>query len=181
MQFGVLPSPLPLNIEWDWMFEPGFDVVGVTGVGKLGPQLGWGPNLVSQMGVRQFLTWTNGTSKQYHSNIQLQNGKGINYVPPSPTGNSPNYITQLGIWSHFRLQLFGAYPNSWGAFWMDGVSLGKFGPFAQLTDDRICVSLSTFFGGMNTPRVDNYSRVKNVHIWTDPPQSLITRPQFDLS
>ena len=146
-----LGSPgVPINVEYDWMFENDFDLLNHTTNAALMPL--W------EIAIRS------GVVHPPHYAFVTQLGStelgGGSY--------SANTIV-LGQWHHIRLQLFGG-PQGFSKAWVDGVLVHNRGPDGRTTIDMPClVHFASFFGGGGSScaaRWDCHARHANVHIWT---------------
>jgi hypothetical protein len=173
------PLGVPVNVEFDFMFETGFD--WSQDVGKIAPQIVWGGRSGANGGVETFATWhQNGTA----FNPIVQNQQSPTSYPSMFI--SPVFYTaaiQAGRWYHWRYQFMGG-PGGWAKHWLDGqlLSYSLLSPLGNTTpNDPVMYEVGFWSGGTHGPLVDSYARHDNFRIWTDPPQSLITQAQFALT
>jgi hypothetical protein len=182
----VLGNPgLPVNLEWDHYFEPGFDFS--EGVGKIGPSIYWGPLTGSLCGSVHTYIWNSGPPGQgaraKFSPLSQVNRSGYN--PHEMLGSivSPNWLVG-GQWYHMRVQVFGG-PTGWAKYWVDGLLIATSPmPTFSLPTDLVTVGFNTFAGGGSSayaPLVDSYERYDNAHIYTSPIQVSITQATLTLS
>ena len=148
-----------LNIEFDWLFEPGFDLN--SGIGKIP---GW-PMIGSESlnkGTQLLLTWR----ANYHPtrlgfvNQDAETG----HTCCGSAGMGPAAVT--GHWYHVRMQLK-AGPNGYSSGWIDGKPVFRNGPFLAKTQrDTTIVNFRTWFGGANHATNNSYAHIDNIHIWS---------------
>ena len=148
-----------LNVEFDWLFEPGFDLS--SGIGKMP---GW-PMIGSSSfnkGTQLLLTW--------RANYRPTRLVFVNQDPESghtccgSAGAGPAAVT--GHWYHIRMQLK-AGPNGYSKGWIDGKLVFDNGPFlARTQEDTAIVSFRTWFGGANHAANNSYAHMDNIHIWS---------------
>jgi hypothetical protein len=159
---------VPVNVEYDWMFENDFDLLNRGG--KIGPSIQWGPISGPNAGTKLVCWWeiylrNNGyyTPPRYQFQTQDQRS-GTEWGGPS---KSLNQIV-LGQWHRIRLQMMGG-PQGWTKGWVDGVLVHSRGPTANnFATDSVFVDFASFFGGDSTAaaRWDCHARHCRVRIWT---------------
>jgi hypothetical protein len=150
-----------LNIEFDWLFEPGFDLN--SGIGKIP---GW-PMIGSDSfnkGTQLLLTWR----ANYHP-TRLAFGNQDPETGQTCCGSAgvgPAAVT--AHWYHIRMQLK-AGPNGYSKGWIDGKLVFRNGPFlAKTQHDTAIVNFRTWFGGANHAANNSYAHMDNIHIWSGP-------------
>lgn len=148
-----------LNIEFDWLFEPGFDLD--SGIGKIP---GW-PMIGSESlnkGTQELLTWRANyrPTRLVFGNQDPETGNTC----CGSAGVGPAAVT--GHWYHVRMQLK-AGPNGYSNGWIDGKPVFHNGPFLAKTQrDTAIVNFRTWFGGANHAAKDSYAHMDNIHIWS---------------
>jgi hypothetical protein len=158
---------VPVNVEYDWMFENDFDLNNKGG--KLGPCIQWGPISGSTAGTRLMCWWSiAATSAGYQaSRYQFQTQDQRTGTEWGGCSKSSNTIV-LGQWHHIRLQMMGG-PSGWSKGWCDGVLVHSRGPTPNnYITDSVMIDFASFFGGGSTAaaRWNCHARHANVHIWT---------------
>jgi hypothetical protein len=160
---------VPVNVEYDWMFENDFDLLNRGG--KIGPSIQWGPIDGPAAGTKLVCWWEiclrdNGYNTPPRYQFQTQDQRtGTEWGGAS---KSPNQIV-LGQWHRIRLQMMGG-PQGWTKGWVDGVLVHSRGPTPNnFATDSVFVDFASFFGGGSSAcaaRWDCHARHANVHIWT---------------
>ena len=150
-----------LNVEYDWMFESGFDLKG--GAGKIGPWLAYNtPRLHS--GVDIILQWRNLSGKDIWKPATQDPGNGTTIATNGPA------LPAVGQWAHIKMQLKPG-PSGWQKVWVNGTLIHNNGPFTPADSTGIgpIVSFRTWFGGggrAQAAKWDSYARIDNIHIWS---------------
>lgn len=171
IKLGVPPAGVPVNLEWDFMFEAMADLTGDGG--KPGPAgINWG---TQNDGLRQFQVWRSdrGTNnKPFVPCIQDQRN-GNQYIQPVYY-TKPNIV--FGQWYHWRYQMLGG-PQGFCKFWLDGVFLDttttSMGNSQQ--GDNVFIDMGFWAGGGegSGPPTEFWTRNDNVKVYTgdapDPP------------
>jgi hypothetical protein len=148
-----------LNVEFDWLFEPGFDLT--SGIGKIP---GW-PMIGSDSfnkGTQLLLTWR----ANYHPTklVFVNQDPETGQTCCGAAGAGPAAVT--GHWYHIRMQLK-AGPNGYSKGWIDGKLVFDNGPFLARTQrDTAIVNFRTWFGGANHAANNSYAHMDNIHIWS---------------
>jgi hypothetical protein len=161
---------LPLNIEWDQMFEPGFDLS--EGLGKIAPGILWGPVGGLNNGSVHVYIWNSGPpgrgAKAKYSALSQVNRAGYTPHELLVGMNSPNWIVP-GQWNHLRIQVFGG-PSGFANYWVDGVLIAtSVMPTFSFPTDVVSVNFNPFAGGGSAayaPKIDSWARHDNVRIWS---------------
>jgi hypothetical protein len=153
-----------LNIEYDWMFEPGFDLTGLGG--KIGPFIGY-MNKSTWQGYLQIIQWrSDGAKASLVPCTQSPAGATL----CAAFGKEPIPINQTGHWYHIKQQI--AYgPNGYQKTWIDGNLIWNNGPFVPHSDVGLApvIDFGSWFGGGGTlpaAKNDSWSRIDNVRIWS---------------
>jgi len=169
------------NLEFDFLFEPGFDFAPPNaekvGGGKIGPCINWGEvgGETAKRGTRVMFWWTgNGSNYQktrWTPTCQDQRS-GNQYIQPTVYGP---LITFDQIY-HFKIQILGG-PQGHASWWLDDVKLADSiaGQALQVTpEDDVIFDFAFFAGGATpayAPRWDSYARHGNVRCYSTPSAS----------
>jgi hypothetical protein len=148
-----------LNIEFDWLFEPGFDLD--SGIGKIPGWLMIGSGSLNK-GTQELLTWR----ANYHPTrlAFLNQDPETGHTCCGSAGVGPAAVT--GHWYHVRMQIK-AGRNGYSNGWIDGKPVFHNGPFHAKTQlDTAIVNFRTWFGGANHAANDSYAHMDNIHIWS---------------
>jgi hypothetical protein len=177
-QFYILriKSPkVPANLEFDWLFEDGFDLWPPNsehlGGGKIGPCINWGEvGGVTEMRGTRAMMWYNGNGSLY------QNGKwspscqdqrsGDQMIKPAQYG--PLIVTNQMY--HIRIRIHGG-DNGLAEYWIDDSFHATSIPGAHLQvtpDDDVLYDFAAFAGGgaVQAPRWDSYARNGTIRCWS---------------
>ena len=148
-----------LNIEYDWLFEPGFDLS--SGIGKFPGWPMFGSESLNR-GTQLLFTWR----ANYHP-TRLAFGNQdpeTGHTCCGSAGAGPAAVT--GHWYHVRMQLK-AGPNGYSKGWIDGKLVFHNGPFlAKTQHDTAIVNFRTWFGGANHAANNSYAHMDNIRIWS---------------
>lgn len=165
-------SGVVVNLEFDYMFLPGFDLI--TDVGKIGPGICWGPRSGAAGGVYIFLIWQRaGLSFKgsFSLTVQNQNGHGIEYnSPPLGVQNFSNGIN-IGQWYHWKLSMDGS-PGGFASAELDGKLQAKYindGSWPTHANDTVMFdSFHHYGGGGPGPTVDCFALQGNIRYYSEP-------------
>lgn len=165
-QFQVQQQGRPggqVNIEYYWMFEPGFDwQAGGDVAGKTAPRIVWG-SLTSGTGLRVKWAAQNGTRWCFKPEC-------VNLATSAQHGGNI-YAQSIipGWWYHIQMSALGG-PAGFFKIWIDGLLELDVGPTPEtILDDPVLMDFSSFFGGAGptyAPTVTSYARLDNPRYWT---------------
>jgi len=177
-QFYILRIKSPkvtANLEFDWLFEDGFDLWPPNpeklGGGKIGPCINWGEvgGEDAKRGTRAMM-WYNGNGSLY------QNGKFSPSCQDQRSGDQLIQPVQYGpvietnhVY-HIRIRIHGG-DNGSAEYWIDDGFHANSIPGHHLqvgADDDVLYDFAFFAGGgaTNACRWDSYARHGNIHAWS---------------
>jgi len=173
-----VPSPQTVaNLEFDWLFEPNFDLNPPNpqnlGGGKIGPCINWGEvgGVTEKRGTRA-MWWYNANgsnnARPVYSPVCQDQRTGNQYVQPVKY-TAPIVLDQM---YRFRVRIFGGVsPPARANYWMDGPKVADSieGQALQVTaQDDVLFDFAFFAGGgqENAPRWDCYGRHGNIKCWS---------------
>jgi len=177
-QFYILRIKSPkvtASLEFDWLFEDGFDLWPPNeqklGGGKIGPCINWGEvgGVTEKRGTRAMM-WYNGNGSLY------QKGK---FSPSCQDQRSGDQLIQPAQYGpviatnqmyHVKIRIHGG-PDGLAEYWIDDSFSATSipGRLLQVTaDDDVLYDFAFFAGGgaTNACRWDSYARVGNIHCWS---------------
>lgn len=164
-QMFNLAAGLVTNVEFDFKFLSGFDLT--KDVGKLGPNINWGPRSGPTGGVSPFIIWNQAKTNQPATfTIAVQNqATGGNYNQPI-VRSAPIVI---GQWYHWKIQMLGG-PGGYVTAWLDGL---LFASYTNITTWPTTLNQTVFFadffhygGGGPGPSVDCYALQDNIQYYS---------------
>ncbi len=163
-QVKLGPQTVPVNVEYDWMFENDFDLLNRGG--KIGPCIRWG--MPGTTGTNLMCWWSianrNGVISQPYYQFVTQSSAG-----EFGGGSYSKNTIVLGQWHHVRLQMLGG-SGGWTKGWIDGVLVHSRGPSPNNSlAGNVQIDFASFFGGAGSTcaaRWNCHARHANVHIWT---------------
>jgi hypothetical protein len=162
------------NLEFDWLFEEGFDLAppneAKVGGGKLGPCINWGEigGATENRGTRPMIWW-NGNGSNYGRPVfspSCQDQRsGSQHIQPV-VYTDPVECERVYRW---RIQIMGG-PEGFAKYWQDGNLIAQVGPKALqvAADDDVYFDFAFFAGGNadQAPRWDSFARHGNILIWS---------------
>jgi hypothetical protein len=163
----ILTNTPVLNIEYDWMFEGGFDLN--QGGGKIGGFPEYGVNGSLRRGTDLLVYWRSlcadrSTDPCFAADTQDQ--------ATGQTTQSYGPHINTGQWYHIHAQLAPG-PRGWQKVWVDNKLFYNHGPSAASrgsspTDTPIANFRSWFGGGSSnySPKNDSYARIDHIRIWS---------------
>jgi hypothetical protein len=177
-QFYILriKSPkVPAALEFDWLFEQGFDLWPPNpeqlGGGKIGPCINWGEvGGVTELRGTRAMMWYNGNGSLY------QNGK---WSPSCQDQRSGDQMIKPAVYGplitteqmyHIKIRIHGG-DDGLAEYWIDDSFHATSIPGAHLqvtADDDVLYDFAFFAGGgqTNACRWDSYARNGNIRCWS---------------
>jgi hypothetical protein len=163
------------NLEFDWLFEDGFDSNPPNpdnlGGGKIGPCINWG-----EVGG---VTEKRGTRAMWWYNANGSNNAHPVFSPSCQDQRSGDQLIQPVKYTkpyetervyHFKVQIFGG-PDGHASYWQDGVKIADSIEGHELLvtpEDDVLFDFAFFAGGgaTNACRWDSYARHGNIKCWS---------------
>lgn len=169
LAFAIYQQYVPVfNIEYDWYFESGFDLTG--GIGKIAPFLTYhqdGP----WSGYSQITIWHTyaGQKGYFVPCVQDSTGGGITICSPASLYSKGPEI-KTGQWYHIKMQSANG-PKGYQKTWVNSILVFSNGPFIPKGTINLLpvIDFYSWFGGaglQQAAKVDSYSRIDNVRIWS---------------
>lgn len=183
------------NLEFDWLFEDGFDLAPPNpekaGGGKIGPCINWGEvgGVTEKRGTRPMI-WYNGNGSNYQKPVYSPSCQdqrsGSQHIQPVV------YTAQIVLEQiyHWKIQIRGGN-DGFANFWLGGEKIASVGPkFLQVDaeTDNVIFDFAFFAGGGQNQacRWDSFARHGNVRCWsgesdapTPPTPEPVPPPQGD--
>src|SRR6185369_1951310 len=159
----------PINVEWDWLFLDGTDIVDDAS-GKIAPAIQVGKISGPDSGTRM-MTWfsaqgSNAKAPKFTANLQDQRS-GNQWVPGGQ--NYSPFNIELGRWYHLRMQFLPG-PEGFARWWIGGEEWKCCGPtINNYLTDSITIDVTTFYGGgaANAPKnATSKSRLANLEVYS---------------
>jgi hypothetical protein len=167
--FAIYQQSVPVfNVEYDWYFEPGFDLTG--GIGKIGPFLTYHHDN-PYSGFQEITIWrTNSNGYGYFVPCVQAQSSGGTTICATTAQKEQGPAIQTGQWYHVRMQAANG-PNGYQKAWINGTLIFNNGPYIPpgTTDLQPVVFFYSWFGGAGSASAakwDSYARIDNVHIWS---------------
>jgi hypothetical protein len=176
-QFYILRLKSPkvtANLEFDWLFEDGFDLwppnPDKLGGGKIAPCINWGEvgGVTEKRGTRAMM-WYNGNGSHYQKGVfspSCQDQRtGNQLIQPVQYGP----VIQTETVYHIRIRIHGG-DNGLAEYWIDDGfhAQSVAGSHLQVgPDDDVLYDFAFFAGGgaVQACRWDSFARVGNIHAW----------------
>jgi hypothetical protein len=163
------------NLEFDFLFEEGFDLNPPNpenlGGGKIGPCINWGEvgGVTEKRGTRAMMWYNANGSNNAHpvfSPSCQDQRSGDQYIQPV-VYTKPIVLEQV---YHWKIQIFGG-EEGWAKYWLNNDLLATSipGQHLQVTpEDDVLFDFAFFAGGgaTNACRWDSFARHGNVKCWS---------------
>jgi hypothetical protein len=169
LKLGSLEGQYPLCLQWEWMFEEGFDL-SPEKAGKCAPaiQIGAIASGEPTSGTRLMIWYSAQGSRAERptfSFVSQDQRSGSQWVQPPAYSPEPIACER---WYKFRCE---TWPGAEGytKYYMDDAPVASIGPTPNNAEDSyVLIDFAYFAGGgaAQAPAYDCYARLRNVHIWT---------------